>query len=249
MNETSGDSSEVADFKEVLSLPMNGQLPLLVGGHAVNLWAIVYQERIGRELDKWLPLTSKDLDLVGTIDLLDAMKKNFGGAVRLSGPRSPVVGQLIANLHGVDRKIDVLKDVFGLKPKDLSAESAILDIEFDGELFEARVLPILTLLQAKIANLAKLDQTNRNDFKHVSIMLLVVREYLSELIAAAESGAADSRAAIGPLEHFRKIVGSLEALKCASVHGIKFAGIWPRDLLTAATDPRLQNFVKHRLPA
>lgn len=86
-----------------------------------------------------------------------------------------MVGQLVANLHGVDRKIDVLRDVFGLNPKDISAEAAILDIVIDGELFEARVLPILTLLQAKIANLAKLDQSNRNDFKHVSIMLLVAR--------------------------------------------------------------------------
>ncbi len=79
-------SSEVSDFKEVLSTPTDGQLPLLVGGHAVNLWAIVYHESVGHGLDKWLPLTSKDLDLVGTADLLDAMKKNFGGDVRLSGP-------------------------------------------------------------------------------------------------------------------------------------------------------------------
>lgn len=32
-------------------------------------------------------------------------------------------------------------------------------------------------------------------------------------------------------------------------HGIQFDGVWPRDLLTAAIDPRIQNFVKHRLPA
>ena len=249
MSDSSVDSSEVSDFKEILSMTLSGQLPLLVGGHAVNLWAIVYRERVGRGLDRWLPLTSKDLDLVGTIDLLEAMKKNFGGDFRLAGPRSPIVGQLIANLHGVDRKIDVLRDVFGLNPKDLSAESAVLDIEFDGEIFEARVLPILTLLQAKVANLAKLDQAKRNDFKHVSIMLLVAREYLTELIVAAESGAADSRAAIGPLEHFRKIVASPDALKCSSVRGIEFDSVWPRELLTAAKDPRIQNFVKHRLPS
>jgi hypothetical protein len=84
MSMADSGSSEVSDFKEVLSTPMDGQLPLLVGGHAVNLWATVYRERVGRGLDKWLPLTSKDLDLVGTIDLLDAMKMNFGGDVRLS---------------------------------------------------------------------------------------------------------------------------------------------------------------------
>jgi hypothetical protein len=45
-----------------------------VGGHAVNLWAFVYREKIGSSLDQWLPLTSKDLDLVGTNALLEAAK-------------------------------------------------------------------------------------------------------------------------------------------------------------------------------
>jgi hypothetical protein len=159
-----------------------------------------------------------------------------------------VVGQLVANLHGVDRKIDVLRDVFGLNPKDLSGESIILDIEIDGESFEARVLPIITLLQAKLANLAKLDQANRNDFKHVSIMLLIVREYLCEVVSTAESGILDSRAAIGQLEHFRRVISAPESLRCSTDHAIQFDGVWPRDLLSAAKDPRLQNFVKHRLP-
>lgn len=250
MNEkTDPGSTEVGDFREILSTHVDGQLPLLVGGHAVNVWAIVYRERLGLELDRWLPLTSKDLDLFGTISLLKALKNRFGGELLLSGPRDPVIGQLVANLGGIDRKIDVLRNVVGLGPKDLSVEAAIMDIEIDGNLFEARVLPVVTLLQAKIANLAKLDQTARNDFKHVNIMLLVVREYLAELITAVESEALDSRAVIEPLEQVRKILTSSESLKCSAARGIQFENTWPRDLLLGAQDPRIQNFVKHRLPS
>ena len=31
---------------------MDGELPLQVGGHAVNLWASVYGERIGRNFSR-----------------------------------------------------------------------------------------------------------------------------------------------------------------------------------------------------
>jgi hypothetical protein len=45
-------SSEVHDFREILSHEVDGELPLLVGGHAVNLWAFVYREKIGSSLDQ-----------------------------------------------------------------------------------------------------------------------------------------------------------------------------------------------------
>lgn len=179
--------------------------------------------------------------------LLDGMKERFGGKYRLSGPRSPVVGQLVT-LAGVERQIDVLREVVGLRRQELSKEAVTLKINTDGESSAVRVLPAVPLFRAKIANLATLDQTHRNDFKHVNLMLLVVRESLSELIGAAESGLLDSRAVIVPLEQVRTIIASPEAIKCTVSHEVDFSRIWPRKLLAEAKDPRPQNFVKHRLP-
>lgn len=247
MNDPDGRASEVHDFREILSNPVDGELPLLVGGHAVNLWALSYQERIGWEMDRWRPLTSKDLDLFGTLALLDAMKRRFGGEYRLSGPRSPVVGQLVVNLAGVDRQIDVLRKIVGLHRDELAGESVTLQIRTGEETHSVRVIPAVTLLQAKIANLATLDQSDRNDFKHVQLMLLVVREFLAELIRAVETGMIDSRAAIVPLEQVRNIALSQDTMKCGSVFEVDFNRVWPRDLLESANDPRLRNFVKHRL--
>ncbi|MEO7339998.1 MAG: hypothetical protein ABI073_03910 [Luteolibacter sp.] len=244
-----GDNpTEVRDFSKILSARLDGELPLLVGGHAVNLWAWVYRERIGEALNQWLPLTSKDLDLVGTVAMLDELKQRFGGQYRLSGPRSPVVGQMVVRLGDRDLKIDVLRNVFGLGPKDLMAGTPQLDVKDEGGAFAARVILPVTLFQAKIANLARLDQTGRNDFKHVNLMRLVIGAYLSEFIEAAESGVLDSRGAIIQLELTRKVITSPEAIKCTASHEIDFSGIWPRELLAQAKDSRLQNFVKHRLP-
>lgn len=128
--------TEVRDFGLVLGTAVEGELPLLVGGHAVNLWAWFFRSRIGKALDQWLPLTSKDLDLVGTVALLDDLKSRFGGIYRLSGPRSPVVGQLVVRIGGKDLKIDILKDVFGLSPKDLAVQAPIIRA-YLSELIEA----------------------------------------------------------------------------------------------------------------
>lgn len=245
-----GDNpTEVRDFSEVLSARLNGDLPLLVGGHAVNLWAWVYRQRIGAAIDQWLPLTSKDLDLVGTIAMLQELKQHFGGTYRLSEPRSPVVGQMVLSLGGKELKIDVLRNVFGLGPKDLKFATPLVEVTDDVGSFRARVVLPLILLQAKIANLAKLDQVDRNDFKHVKLMVLVVQAYLTEFIEATESGALDSRGAVIQLELARKVIASPEAIKCTTAHGIDFKFIWPLELLKGAKDSRLQNFVKHRLPA
>ncbi len=165
----------------------------------------------------------------------------------MPGPRSPVVGQLVVRAGGKDLKIDVLKDVFGLGPKDLTIEAPVIEVEDKDGTFSARVIPPIVLLQAKIANAAKLDQTGRNDIRHVHLMMLVIHAYLSELTEATGSGLIDSRIVIIQLELARKVISLPDAQKCTALYGIDFSVIWPRELLAGAMDPRIQNFVKHRL--
>jgi len=153
----------------------------------------------------------------------------------------------VVKLDGKERRIDVLRNVVGLSPKDLSAQAADIGVQDGDETYLARVLPPVTLLQAKIANLATLDQKDRNDFKHVHLMLLVVGAYINQLLDGVSSGLIESRVAVDQLELVRKTVTSPGAAKCSGVHEIDFSAIWPLQTLREAKDEKIRNFVKHRL--
>jgi hypothetical protein len=86
--------TEVAEFRERLGTSIDGDLPLVVGGHAVSLWALVYRDRLGSKLDEFFPLLSKDLDLLGDGRMLEELQRIRGGKAIWSGARSPVIGQL-----------------------------------------------------------------------------------------------------------------------------------------------------------
>ena len=143
-------------LRKSIRTSINGRFPLIVGGHAVNLWALSYLDRIGNDLAAFQPFTSKDLDLFGTRELLDKLHEKFGGEKKLSEPRTPVIGSISVTLHGKPRTIEVLHSICGLGGTDFEDSISLLI----GSL-RALVLSPQKLLKAKISNVATLDQTNR----------------------------------------------------------------------------------------
>jgi hypothetical protein len=63
--------SEISDFAEILRTVDVMGIPVIVGGHAVGLWSRYYLWLGVTELAAFLPFRSKDLDLVGTMELLE----------------------------------------------------------------------------------------------------------------------------------------------------------------------------------
>ncbi len=95
--------TEVADFSEILSPTDGSEPPTIVGGHAANLWAIYFLSKGVVELSRYMPFTSKDLDLVGSWDLLERLHGRLKGKLSRSESRSPVLGRLLAiSLTGGD---------------------------------------------------------------------------------------------------------------------------------------------------
>jgi hypothetical protein len=231
------------DFREVIETVICGRSPIIVGGHAVNIWAIRYEQRIGAEISQFQPFTSKDLDVYGTCELLDALHARLGGTKRLSEPRSPVVGKIEVELAGRHRSIDVLHSVRGLNAKDLEV---VVPVKLDG--FIALVPAPIKLLKAKIGNVATLEQTNRNDVKHLKMILLCQREFIVDFLDAAEAGDMTPRAVVNLLTETRTITGSSEAQKVARRWEIDYNSVWPWRRLEESPLDKVQNFLAHHCP-
>jgi hypothetical protein len=235
--------TEVSDFAGVL-LPLNGgQPPVIVGGHAVNLWSMYYLSKGITELAAFLPFTSKDLDLVGTLDLLERLHWELKGVLTRSAPRSPVLGRLeIPSKTGELLRIEVLHIVKGLDFKELSRT---IDLR-TGDVFGRVLLPHL-VLKAKIENAISIDQMERNDVKHVSMMILCVRSFVSELAAQVANSKLGERSLVNFLGEVWEIVASKHAEKAATLWNFDFRGVWPMEELKTSGGEKVARWLEHRL--
>src|SRR6266481_6645735 len=110
------------DFREIISVQNErGQLALVVGGHAANLWAGYYQER-EPELRSLGPFVSKDLDFLGdqwTVwQLSERLRKPPKRPAK--GEASPMLAWFdFQTKHDIASRVEVLFSVYGLAPADL----------------------------------------------------------------------------------------------------------------------------------
>lgn len=86
------DQTQPKDFDPIFS-----QGVVIVGGHAVNLWASFYADRGDSVLASFAPFTSKDADIfVKDRDLALAVAASAGWRFRVNPePRSSVLGAIV----------------------------------------------------------------------------------------------------------------------------------------------------------
>src|SRR5258708_16866298 len=98
-----------ADFAPLLATT---EPVLLVGGQAVSLWALEYQDRAA----DLAPFVSRDADVLGDRDTLEALGKLAGAKPQFFPlkPPSNEVGVVIAkDVHGSPMQVEVLGQVRG----------------------------------------------------------------------------------------------------------------------------------------
>lgn len=181
---------------------------LLVGGQAVNLWALYYEARTV----ELAPFVSRDVDVLGDRETLEALGKVAGTKPQIFPIRPPTneVGVVIAkDASGQPLLIEVLRYVHGVSTEELREPVYTVAL---GET-HVRVPGPIALLQAKIANVADISQTGRQDSRHVMILARLMPAYLSDLQTAAIEGRMEERKLIEFLERTLSVVTAKPARK------------------------------------
>lgn len=214
---------------------------LLVGGQAVNLWALYYQSHTA----ELAPFVSRDVDVLGDRETLTALGLVAGTTPQFFPLRPPTneVGVVIAkDPHGPPLLIEVLRHVHGVSNEELR------DPVYTVALGDVQVqLPgPIALLQAKIANVADIAQSGRQDARHVLILVQLLPAYLRDLQRAAVDGGLSERQLVGYLERLLSVVTTSKAKKV-----LVSLEVDPADLFAGLGDgklPKLAAFLEKRLP-
>jgi hypothetical protein len=202
------------DFASVLAT--DGSL-FLVGGQAVNLWALYYIKRTA-ELS---PFVSRDLDVLGDRETLRKIARIAGVKPQFFPLRPPSneVGAIIAKgIDGRPMAVEVLSHLHGITNEKLCHPDYTIGIG-EGGIFVHVPGPI-SLLQAKIANAADLVQTGRQDNRHVRILAKLMPAYLTDIHASVTDGRIKERDMLSLLEHLLSTVSSQKARRVLNDLGI-----------------------------
>lgn len=227
-----------ADFARLLATE---QPVLLVGGQAVNLWALYYRAQTA----ELAPFVSRDVDVLGDRETLTALGQVAGAKPQFFPVKPPTneVGVVIArDSHGLPLLIQVLRYVHGVSNEELREPVYTVALG-DGQV---QVPSPIALLQAKIANVADLPQSGRQDARHVLILAQLLPAYLRDLQRVAVAGAMPERRLIDYLERLLGVVTTVKARKVLENLKIDpagwFAGLGDQRL------PKLAGFLAKRLP-
>lgn len=227
--------------------PIFSQGVVIVGGHAVNLWASFYADRGDPVLARFAPFTSKDADIfVKDRDLAIAVAASAGWQFRSNPePRSPVLGAIVMSKGDTELQVDVLRSVTGLTADDLAETETITFA--NGKSYSVPAPEVM--LKAKLANLAAHEQRDRQDERHVRILILCSQHYLEDACAALLAGDLSEREVVQRFMATWRVVTTAAARRLEKGYalGILDAIPSPEALGKAADMPRIQAFYRHQV--
>ncbi|NBB79779.1 MAG: hypothetical protein GVY36_10080 [Verrucomicrobia bacterium] len=215
---------------------------LLVGGQAINLWALYY-EGVTKDM---APFVSRDVDLLGDrkvlkeIAELAGLKPNY---FPLKPPSNEVGYVAPEDATGGLVVIEVLRWVNGVSGDELLKDSVTMGIGQDQ--VPVRLPSPVYLLKAKLANLASINQKGRQDGRHVMILFRLIPSYFKDLIGSVNARARSERSVVYVLGALLEIVTSEENRRILDMMELEAKTLFGE--LPTEGFPKIAAFKKHQL--
>lgn len=227
--------------------PIFSQGVVIVGGHAVNLWASFYADRGDPVLARFAPFTSKDADIfVKDRDLAVAIATAAGWQFRSNPePRSPVLGAIVMAKGDAELQVDVLRSVTGLTADDLAETETITFA--NGKSYSVPAPDVM--LKAKLANLAAHEQRDRQDERHVRVLILCCAHYLEDASAALLAGDLSEREVVERFMATWRVITNAVASRLEKRYSLGVLSAIPaqKAIGKAGDMPRIRAFYEHQI--
>lgn len=217
------------EFAAILSAD---EMPLIVGGQAVNIWAEIYAPDVPG-LHQFAPFTSVDADIYGTRALAETLARRAGWDCRLSTDRDSIAVAILTKPTAPDRHpltIEVLNEVNGLSAIDLNL-STVVELRTHERY---RIPPPPVLLKAKLYNLVSLvNQDRPQDLKHARMLMQIVPQRFNELLAECRTGNITLENLVAGVDYVRGVAHSSASGNAARIHHFDFRKLIPASFFTA----------------
>jgi hypothetical protein len=226
--ESNPDSTFPHDYRLICA---GREAPTVVGGQAVNLWAISYLERKTVDL-RAEDYGSKDLDILADKKVIDHLKTVPGWVFKPNNSKNWTDSRQ-GFLHGTSedgRKllVEVLHSVHGLEKSDLAR---VETVEHRGHQY--RLLDPVVMLKAKAANVRDLKQDDtppRHDRLHLQLVARCVPLYLREVHQAAVQNPANEKESLNVVSYAFKTLQNEKTAQTLLAEGIAPASLIPAEL-------------------
>ena len=214
----------------------------LVGGQAVNLWALHYFERV----TDLAPFVSRDIDILGDYSTLEEIARLAKAKAQTFPTRPPTnaIGIVIAHdKNGDPILIEVLKYVHGIKEDELREPSYTFTV---GTAKTPICVPgPVALFKAKVANLTDLSQAGRQDTKHVQILARILPDYWKDIGNAVRSEQLTERTFIQYLESVFEVASCPKGKTVLQKLSIPLRSLFLN--LEKEALPKVESFIEKRL--
>lgn len=163
-----------------------GTNAVLVGGQALGVWVdLLLDPDLIDDLGG--PVTSKDVDFFGNVEVANELAKRLDGRVVIPGPdhvNTPEAAIVLYERHGISYQIDILGRLAGLTEREINDGWVEIPHGEGEDEIVVRVLAPIEIMRSRIANIVILRRDDPGAVRQLRISPHIVEAYIRQQLDA-----------------------------------------------------------------